>query len=58
MEIQNIFNAIGIFFLFVTVGYFVGTYLENVPAQVKVILSFILAAILFLIGDYLRRMDK
>jgi membrane protein DedA with SNARE-associated domain len=57
MEIQNIFNAIGIFFLFVTVGYFVGTYLENVPSQIKAVLSFILAVILFLIGDYLRRID-
>ncbi len=55
MEIENIFYGIGIFFLFVTIGYFVGTYLEEVPVQIKAILTFLLSVILFLLGDYLRR---
>ena len=55
MEVQNIFYAIGIFFFILTIGYFVGTYLEDVPSQIKAILSFILAGIFFVIGDILRR---
>lgn len=58
MEIQNIFYGIGIFFLFITIGYFVGTYLEDVPSEIKAVLSFLLAVILFVTGDYLRRLDK
>jgi len=58
MEIQNIFYAIGIFFLFVTVVYFLMTYLEDVPANIKVALSFILSVILFVLGDYMRGADK
>lgn len=58
MEIQNIFYGVGIFFLFVSAGYFVGTYLEDVPSQIKAVLSFILAIVLFVIGDYLRRLNK
>ena len=57
MEIQNIFYGIAIFFRLVTTGYFVGTYLENVPSQIKVVLSFLFAIILFVVGDYLRRID-
>lgn len=57
MEIQNIFYGIGIFFLFIAIGYFVSTYLEDVPAQIKAVLSFMLAIILFVIADYLRRID-
>lgn len=57
MEIQDIFYGIGIFFLFVTIGYFVVTKLEDVTAQVKTILSFLLAIILFFVGDYLRRIN-
>jgi len=57
MEIQNIFYAIAIFFGLVTIGYFVGTYLENVPSQIKAVLSFLLSIILFVIGDYLRRIN-
>lgn len=57
MEIQNIFYGIGIFFLFVTIGYFVVNKLEDVTVQVKTILSFLLAIILFFVGDYLRRID-
>jgi len=54
MELENIFYSIGIFFLLITIGYFVGTYLENVPSSIKAILSFLLAIILFVLGDYLR----
>jgi len=54
MELENIFYSIAIFFLLITIGYFIGTYLENVPSSIKAILTFLLAAILFLIGDYLR----
>lgn len=57
MGIQAIFQVVAIFFLLVTIGYFVGTYLEDVPSQIKAVLSFMLAAILFVIGDYLRRLD-
>lgn len=58
MEIQNIFYGVGLFFLFVTAGYFVGTYLEDVPSSIKAVLSFLLAVILFILGDYLRRINK
>ncbi|NQZ85670.1 MAG: hypothetical protein HRU03_08180 [Nanoarchaeales archaeon] len=58
MEIQNIFYGIGIFFLFLTIIYFLSTYLEDVPSSIKSILSFLLAVILFVLGDYLRRLDK
>ena len=57
MEIQNIFYGIGIFFSFITIGYFLWTYLEDVPTQIKVILSFILSVILFVIADYMRRLE-
>lgn len=57
MEIQNIFYGIGIFFLFITIGYFISTYLEDVPSEIKVVLTFLLAIILFTIGDYQRRID-
>ncbi|MFW5705141.1 MAG: hypothetical protein ACOCXG_04845 [Nanoarchaeota archaeon] len=58
MELQNIFYGIGIFFLIVTIAYFVFTYLEDIPSQTKAILSFILAVILFIVADYLRRLNK
>lgn len=58
MEIQNIFYSIGIFFLFITIGYFIGTYLEDVSYKIKVVLSFLLSFILFFIADYFRRIDK
>jgi len=58
MDIQNIFYGVGIVFLFITIGYFVGTYLEDVHVMIKAFLSFLLAIILFVIGDYLRRLDK
>lgn len=55
MEIQNIFYGIGIFFMLVTIGYFLGTYLEDVPSHIKAILAFMLAVILFVLGDLMRR---
>jgi len=58
MEIQNIFYATAIIFLFLTLGYFVSSYLNYIPQEIKVILSFMLAVILFILGDYLRRLDK
>lgn len=57
MEIQNIFYGIGIFFMILTISYFVGTYLNDVPSNIKAILSFLLAIILFFLGDFLRRRD-
>ena len=57
MKLENIFYSIGIFFLFITIGYFAGNYLENVPASVKAFLLFILSIILFLIADYQRRIN-
>lgn len=58
MNIQNIFYAIGILFIFLTISYFVGTYLEDVPSQTKALLSFLLAITLFIAGDYIRRLEK
>jgi uncharacterized membrane protein YbjE (DUF340 family) len=58
MEIQNIFYGIGIFFMFIFIGYFVGTYLDDVPSEIKAVLTFLLAVILFFVGDYVRRLDK
>jgi len=55
MEIQSIFYSVAIFFGLVTIGYFIGAYLENVPSSIKAILSFLLSIILFVIGDYLKR---
>lgn len=55
MEIRNIFYSAGIIFFMVLVGYFVGTYLDMVSSQVKAVLTFMLAVLLFLIGDLLRR---
>lgn len=57
MEIQDIFYGIGIFFLFITIGYFVGTYLVDVSSEIKVVLSFLLAIILFFVADYQRRIN-
>jgi hypothetical protein len=57
MEIQNIFYGIGIFFLFVTIGFVVFTYLEDVTGEIKAVLSFLLAVILFVLADYLRRIN-
>lgn len=57
MNIQNIFYGIGIFFLFVTIGFIVFAYLDNVTSQIKAVLSFLLAMILFVLADYLRRLD-
>jgi len=58
MEVQSIFQTIAIFFALVTLGYFVGNYLDAVPSSVKVFLLFLVAVILFMTGDYLRRRDK
>lgn len=57
MKIQNIFYGTGVFLFLVLVGYFVGTYLEDVSSEVKALLSVLLAVILFLTGDLLRRRD-
>jgi len=58
MDIQNIFYGVGIFFLFMTIGYFINTYLDYISSGVKVILSFSIAVLLFIVADYLRRLDK
>ncbi len=58
MELQNIFYAIAIFFLIVTIAFFLMSYLEDVPSSIKAVLSFLLAIILFVFGDYLRRLNK
>lgn len=55
MKAQNIFYAISIFFFIILIGYFVGTYLEDVPSQIKAILSFLLAGIFFISAEILRR---
>ncbi|MFW6008531.1 MAG: hypothetical protein ACOCP8_04620 [archaeon] len=43
--------------MFILIGYFVGTYLEDVPYQIKAVLTFLLAFILFFTGDYARRLN-
>ena len=58
MELQNVFYGIGIFFLITTIGFFVMSYLEDVPTSIKAVLSVLFAIILFVLGDYLRRLDK
>ncbi len=57
MKIQNIFYSIGIFFLFITIGYFISNYLDQVPTTIKVFLTFLLSIILFLVADYQRRIN-
>lgn len=57
MDIQNIFYGTGIFLFLVLVGYFVGSYLDEISSSVKAVLSVLFAIILFLVGDILRRRD-
>ena len=57
MEIQNIFYGTGVFLFLVLIGYFLGTYLEDISDKVKAFLSVLFAVILFIIGDILRRRD-
>jgi cobalamin biosynthesis protein CobD/CbiB len=58
MEIQSTFYGIGIFFLIVTIAFFVMSYLEEVPSSIKAVLSVLFSVILFVLADYLRRLDK
>ena len=55
MNIEQIFTAVAIVFLIITIGYFVGTYLAFIPSEIKVVLSFLASAALFLIADILKR---
>ena len=60
MENENhifkvIFYSIGILFLFITIGYFIGDYLEYLPTNSKTFLIFFLVLIFFLLSDYLSR---
>lgn len=57
MDIQNIFYGTGIFLFLVLIGYFVGSYLDEISSSVKAVLSVLFAVILFLVGDILRRRD-
>jgi hypothetical protein len=57
MSIASIFYGIGIFFIFVTIIYFFGTYLENIPSTTKAIISLILSFALFFLGVYLEKED-
>lgn len=58
MNIEQIFTGVGIVFLIITIGYFVGTYLDIIPTSIKVALSFIASAILFIVADIMRRSDR
>lgn len=58
MNIQSIFYGVAIFFLFITIGYFVSEYLNYITTRIKSILLFVLAIFLFVVGDYLRRIEK
>ena len=58
MEMQYLFYGVAVFFFMVTVGYFVGNYLDEIPGSIKAVLSFVTAAFLFVLGDYLRRFNK
>ena len=55
MNIEQIFTAVAIVFLIITIGYFVGTYLAFIPSEIKVILSFLASVALLLIADILKR---
>ncbi|MFP4401754.1 MAG: hypothetical protein ACLFPL_00840 [Candidatus Nanoarchaeia archaeon] len=55
MNIEQIFSAIGIVFLLITIGYFVGTYLDIIPTAIKVMLGFLSSAALFVGADIMRR---
>lgn len=57
-SLENIFYGVGVGLLFITVGYFLGSYLEYIPASLKAILIFLVSIILFVSGDILRRLDK
>ncbi|MCH8519589.1 MAG: hypothetical protein LAT82_02440 [Nanoarchaeota archaeon] len=58
MNIEQIFTGVGIVFLIITIGYFVGTYLDIIPTSIKVALSFIASAILFIVADIMRRSNR
>lgn len=57
MNIEQIFTGVAIVFLIITIGYFVGTYLDFIPTAIKVVLSFFASIALFLTADILRRKD-
>ena len=58
VEISSMFYIIGIFFMVITVGYFVGNYLDIFPSSVKVVLAFTFSVALFIVGEILRRREK
>lgn len=58
MNIEQIFTGVGIVFLLITIGYFVGTYLDIIPTSIKVTLSFMASAILFIVADIMRRSNR
>lgn len=55
MELNSIFYGVGIFLAIITLGYFAGSYLDFVSTEVRVVLSFMLCVILFVVGDILRK---
>lgn len=57
MNIEQIFSGVGIVFLLITIGYFVGTYLDIIPTAIKVVLGFLSSAALFITADIMRRSD-
>lgn len=57
-NLQNIFYGVGVALLFVTIGYFLGSYLEYIPSSIKAGLIFLVSIILFVAGDIMRRLDK
>lgn len=58
MNIEQIFTGVAIVFLIITIGYFVGTYLDFIPTSIKVVLSFLASIALFVLADMLRRKDR
>lgn len=58
MNIEQIFTGVAIVFLIITIGYFVGTYLDFIPTTIKVLLSFLASIALFVLADMMRRNNK
>ena len=58
MNVEQIFTGIGIVFLIITIGYFVGSYLNVVSSIVKVGLSFCASIALFVLADILRGSNR
>jgi uncharacterized membrane protein len=58
MKVQGVFYAVGIIFIFATVGYFVYQFLDNIPDEIKFILLVFVTVVSFVVAELLRSFDK